>query len=83
MSTHQTEQSPAEAPWLPTYAGQGTPRPDPVTDDERGPDSVECADAKYGTGWWHHSHCFLDYSDIGPRGVVCGCSCHDVPPTGA
>jgi len=50
-------------------------RSDPVAEDERGPDSVECLP---GATVASHRSCLLDYSDLGLGvGFVCGCECHD------
>lgn len=57
--------------------GTGVTRPAPVTDDERGPDSVECAPGVLG-GFDHRlSECLGDYTMLPSLGFWCGCRCHD------
>jgi hypothetical protein len=49
-----------------------------ASEDDRGPDSVECQSANFGLGAFTHHDCFMDYGDLGAGfGFVCGCSCHD------
>jgi hypothetical protein len=55
----------------------GRRRPFPVTDDERGPDSVECTPGLLGgQGNLTHADCIMDYRSL-YYGFICGCSCHD------
>lgn len=56
--------------------GTGERRTEPVNEETRGPDSVECSpDSRY-----QHSSCAFDFMGIGPRlGFLCGCVCHDDP----
>ena len=46
-----------------------------ITDDERGPDSVEC----FPGSFYEHSQCIFDFRDsTGDAGFLCGCRCHDI-----
>ena len=62
----------------------GIPRTVPVTDETRGPDSVECTPALLRPPWdptEKHEACFFDYTRLGHYwGFLCGCRCHDVEP---
>ena len=54
-------------------------RPFVVTDDTRGPDSVECMPGSIG-GDEMHQQCWGDYTVLGTLGFWCGCNCHDAEP---
>lgn len=62
--------------------GTGILRDEPVTDETRGPDSVECQPSSH----YRHTDCLLDYRSFTGRpsmderfGFICGCVCHDDP----